>query len=96
MIRLDWNYGPDSVTHQVVAPEHKGLCLGSGDDGKGNAGLRSPPASLLLTCEDQRKDSPAEAFTLSPEPLHGDGEEGKTGGNRANDRWQRGRDRETK
>lgn len=37
---------------------------------RGNASLPQPPPPVLLqTCHYQRKDSPVEALTLSPEPL---------------------------
>lgn len=66
----------DSLSRRVAAPGGSGLGdpdagEGDGTDGRGNVSkAHSPPPVLLLqTCHYQRKDSPVEALTLSPEPL---------------------------
>lgn len=64
--------GADSAARSLVAPEDPDAGVGTGADGRRNVSRRhSPPVVLLLlqTCHYQRKDSPVEALTLSPEPL---------------------------
>lgn len=67
--------GADPAARGVVAPEDPDGGVGTGADGRGDVSKPPPPALLLLllqTCHYQRKDSPVEALTLSPEPLGGD------------------------
>lgn len=74
-VKSDWTrlgFGADSVTHWLFAPEDFDLCLGTGDDGRGDRLLRFSLLSLLQTCDNQRKDSPVGVFILSPEPLQGE------------------------
>lgn len=68
--------GADSASRCVAA--HGGAGLGdpdagegTGTDEKGNVSKAHSPLPFLLlqTCHYQRKDSPVEALTLSPEPL---------------------------
>ncbi len=73
-IQLDRDFdesGADSGPHGFVAPEDPDVVVGAGADGRENVSKPpSPPVLLLLqTCHYQRKDSPVEALTLSPEPL---------------------------
>ena len=86
-IQLDRDFGESGEDPDVCA----------GADGRGKVlephppPLPPPPALFLhQTCHYQRKDSPVEALTLSPEPLGGDEEgrngagKGKQGGNKGN------------
>lgn len=82
-IQLDHEFGEsgaESAARGLVAPEDPDAGLGTGDDGRGDVSTPPPPVLLLLqTCHYQRKDSPVEALTLSPEPLGGDRGEKKRG-----------------
>lgn len=83
----------------MVAPEGSDACVHSGTDGVGNvSNLHSPPLSLQQTCYYQRKDSPVEAFTLSPEPLESEGEDrnGGMGRQRESGKKNNGKMRESK
>lgn len=63
----------DPAPRGLVAPEDPHQNVGAGADGRENVSKALPPVLLLLhTCDYQRKDSPVEALTLSPEPLCGD------------------------
>lgn len=65
--------GAGCAARGAVAPD---AGVGTGARRRGDVPRpRSPPLVLLLlrTCHYQRKDSPVEALTLSPEPLWSDG-----------------------
>ncbi len=82
-IQLDRKFGEsgaDSAARGLAAPEDPDVGLGIGADGRCNVSKPPPPVLLLLqTCHYQRKDSPVEALTLSPEPLGGDREKKEKG-----------------
>lgn len=66
--RIQLDVIAESAARGLVAPEDPDVGVGGiGADGR----PRSPPLVLLLlrTCHYQRKDSPVEALTLSPEAL---------------------------
>lgn len=72
-VQLDREFGADSAARGLVAPEDPDV----GADGRGDVSKPRPPPPppvllLLQTCYYQRKDSPVEALTLSPEPLWGE------------------------
>lgn len=69
-IQLDPEFvdsGADSASCGLVAPEDPDAGVGTGADGRGNDSKPPPSVPLLQTCHYQRKDSPVEALTLSPE-----------------------------
>lgn len=84
-IQLDRDFGESGAGSGLDAPENPDASVDAGADGRGNVSKPPPPPPpvllLVQTCYYQRKDSPVEALTLSPEPLGGD-----RGGNR---RWKR-------
>lgn len=84
--QLDGEFGEsDAGPGGLLAPEDPHQSGGAGGDGRYNVSEPPPPDLLLvLTCRYQRKDSPVEALTLSPEPLDGDqgGRKGEMSGPR--------------
>lgn len=73
-IQLDRDFGESGADSGLDAPENPDAGVDAEADGRGNVSKPPPPPVLLLvrTCHYQRKDSPVEALTLSPEPLGGD------------------------
>lgn len=78
-IPLDRDFGESGADSGLDAPENPDAGVDAGADGRGNVSKPPPPPPppvllllLVRTCHYQRKDSPVEALTLSPEPLGGD------------------------
>lgn len=103
-IQLDRDFGESGADSGLDAPENPDAGVDAGADGRGNVSKPPPPPPppvllllLVRTCHYQRKDSPVEALTLSPEPLGGDRggktERGKKAGKGRNTRKYKGEER---